>query len=80
MTLDWDDVDGATCYQVGLYSQSNLLPLPSADMPGVTVQINGSSARLSGLPAEWSHYWLRVRASNGYGASGWSDWLALENS
>ncbi len=80
VTLDWEDVDGATGYQVGLYSQPNLLPLPSADMPGVTVRMNGSSARLTGLPAEWSHYWLRVRASNDYGASGWSDWLALENS
>ncbi len=80
VTLDWEDVDGATGYQVGLWSQPNLVPLPSADMPGVTVQMNGSGARLSGLPAEWSHYWLKVRASNGGGASGWSDWLALENS
>ena len=80
MTLDWEDVDGATGYQVGLWSQPNLVPLPSADMPGVTVQMNGSSARLTGLPAEWSHYWLKVRAINDSGASGWSDWLALENS
>ena len=79
VTLDWEDVDGATGYQVGLWSQPNLLPLPSADMPGVTVRMNGSSARLTGLPAEWSHYWLKVRAINDYGASGWSDWLALEN-
>ena len=79
VTLDWEDVDGATGYQVGLWSQPNLLPLPSDDMPGVTVRMNGSSARLSGLPAEWSHYWLRVRASNDGGTSGWSDWLTLEN-
>ena len=80
VTLDWEDVDGATGYQVGLWSQPNLVPLPSADMPGVTVQINGSSARLTGLPAEWSHYWLKIRASNDGGTSGWSDWLTLENS
>ena len=80
VTLDWEDVDGATGYQVGLWSQPNLVPLLSDDMPGVTVRMNGSSARLSGLPAEWSHYWLRVRASNDGGTSGWSDWLALENS
>ena len=79
VTLDWEDVDGATGYQVGLWWQPNLVPLPSADMPGVTVRMNGSSARLSGLPAEWSHYWLRVRASNDGGTSGWSDWLTLEN-
>ena len=80
VTLGWEDVDGATGYQVGLWSQPNLVPLPSDDMPGVAVQMDGSSARLTGLPAEWSHYWLKVRASNGGGASGWSDWLALENS
>ena len=80
VTLDWEDVDGATGYQVGLWSQPNLVPLPSADMPGVTVQMNGSSARLTGLPAEWSHYWLKIRASNDGGTSGWSDWLTLENS
>ena len=79
VTLDWEDVDGATGYQVGLWSQPNLVPLPSDDMPGVTVQMNGSSARLSGLPAEWSHYWLKIRASNDGGTSGWSDWLTLEN-
>ncbi len=79
VTLDWEDVDGATGYQVGLYSQSNLLLLPSADLPGVTVQISGSSATLTGLPAGWSHYWLKVRAINDYGTSGWSDWLTLAN-
>ena len=79
VTLDWDDVDGATGYQVGLWSQPNLVLVPSDAMPGVTVQMNGSSATLTGLPAEWSHYWLRVRASNDGGASGWSDWLTLEN-
>ena len=79
VTLDWEDVDGATGYQVGLWSQPNLVPLPSDDMPGVTVQMNGSSARLTGLPAEWSHYWLKIRASNDGGTSGWSDWLTLEN-
>ena len=79
VTLYWEDVDGATGYQVGLWSQPNLVPLPSDDMPGVTVQMNGSSARLTGLPAEWSHYWLKIRASNDGGTSGWSDWLTLEN-
>ncbi len=79
VTLDWEDVDRATGYQVGLWSQPNLVPLPSEDMPGVTVQMNGSSAALNGLPAEWSHYWLKIRASNDGGTSGWSDWLTLEN-
>ncbi len=79
VTLDWEGVDGATGYQVGLWSQPNLVPLPSSDMPGVTVRMNGSSAALTGLPAEWSHYWLRIRADNDGGTSGWSDWLTLEN-
>lgn len=52
MTLDWDGVATATGYQVGLWSHPNLVPLPSADMPGVKVQMNGSSATLTGLPTE----------------------------
>ncbi len=79
VTLDWDDVATATGYQVGLWSDPDLVPLPSDDMPAVKVQMNGSSATLSGLPTEWSHYWLKIRAINDGGASGWSDWLTLEN-
>ena len=79
VTLDWDDVDRATGYQVGLWSHPNLVPLPSDDMPAVKVQMNGSSATLTGLPSGWSHYWFTIRAGNEGGTSGWSSWFALEN-
>ena len=77
--LDWNDVALATGYQVALWEHPDLVPLPSEDHPEVQVVYSGSSAAVTGLPTEWSHYWFKVRASNSAGSSDWSGWSSTAN-
>ena len=79
VNLDWEDVAYATGYQVALWKDPNQVPLPSQDMPNVEVEMEGSSATVTGLPTRWSHYWFQVRASNSAGTSDWSGWFSIAN-
>jgi hypothetical protein len=63
LTLDWNDVTGATSYEVQL-DDSSTISSPFVANPTVTA----SQATLTGLPAR--QLWWRVRASNASGVFG----------
>ena len=71
VALDWDDVAGATEYQVQLWTPKEQLVLPNGD---IGIVFDGSSATVSGLPdyASWS---FKVSASGDWSPG----WLTLEN-
>ena len=71
VALDWDDVAGATEYQVQLWTPTEQLVLPNGD---IGIVFDGSSATVSGLPdyASWS---FKVSASGDWSPG----WLTLEN-
>ena len=72
VALDWDDVAGATGYQVQFWTLREQLVLPNDD---IGIVFNSSSATVSGLPdeASWS---FKVSADGGEWSPGW---LTLEN-
>ena len=72
VALDWDDVAGATEYQVQFWTLREQLVLPDGD---IGIVFDGSSATVSGLPdeASWS---FKVSADGGEWSPGW---LTLEN-
>ncbi len=69
--LDWDDVDDATGYEA-MFRSADGWVLLSEDGPvgAVVTSLDGSSARVAGLPVGASEYWFAVRARNVRGVSG----------
>ncbi len=76
--LDWDDVDDATGYEA-MFRSADGWVLLSEDGPvgAVVTSLDGSSARVAGLPVGASEYWFAVRARNVRGVSGWSDSIGV---
>ena len=73
MTLDWNDVEGATYYQMGFWDSNDWAELPTDD---VEIVLDGSGATITNLPDRGAYY-LVVRAGNAAGLSDWSDYLIL---
>ena len=70
---NWNDVEGATYYQVGSWLNGKWEELPTKE---VGIVIDGSGAEVSNLP-NGSYLYFSVRAGNGAGVSDWSDLLGL---
>ena len=75
VTLDWNDVKGATYYQVRFYDDADWVELPTDEM---SLVLDGSGATASNLP-DYGFYYFAVRAGNAAGVSEWSDFLTLPN-
>ena len=75
--LDWNDVAGATYYQVRFYEnpKADWVELPTGE---IGIVIDGSAATVSSLP-NYGFYYFSVRAGNAAGLSDWSDFLQLAN-
>ena len=73
--LDWNDVEGATSYQVRFWRPSEWVAMPTAE---IGIVFDGSSATVSNLP-NYGFYYFAVRPANRAGESEWSDWLQLAN-
>ena len=73
--LDWNDVEGATYYQVRFYGNEGWVELPTDD---IGLVLDGSGATASNLP-DYGFYYFAVRAGNAAGVSEWSDFLTLPN-
>ena len=73
--LDWNDVEGATYYQVRFYGNEGWVELPTDD---ISLVLDGSGATASNLPV-YGFYYFAVRAGNAAGVSEWSDFLTLPN-
>ena len=73
--LDWNDVEGATYYQVRFYDNEDWVELPTDE---IEIVIDGSRATVSNLPV-YGFYYFAVRAGNAAGVSEWSDFLTLPN-
>ena len=73
--LDWNDVEGATYYQVRFYDNADWIELPTDE---ISLVLDGSEAAASNLP-DYGFYYLAVRAGNAAGVSEWSDFLTLPN-
>ncbi len=73
MTLDWQDVEGATSYEVQYHHPdgNRWVTLPHGD---ITVTFNGSSAVLENLH-DGLLWFVRVRSVNAAGESAWSEIL-----
>ncbi len=70
-SLDWNDVETAARYEVGLWWSNSWTTLPNTSA-NIGVSISGSQATVTGLPTRWTVYYFRVRAINGVGTSDWS--------
>ena len=75
--LDWNDVEGATYYQVRFFDDDDAdwVELPTDE---IGLVLDGSSATASNLP-DYGTYYFSVRAGNGAGLSDWSEYLTLPN-
>ena len=73
--LDWNDVEGATYYQVRFYGNEGWVELPTDD---IGLVLDGSGATASNLP-DYGFYYFAVRAGNAAGVSEWSDFLTMPN-
>ena len=73
--LDWNDVEGATYYQVRFYDNADWIELPTDE---ISLVLDGSGATASNLP-DYGFYYFAVRAGNAAGVSEWSDFLTLPN-
>ena len=75
--LDWNDVDGATYYQVRFFDDDDAdwVELPTDE---IGLVLDGSSATVSNLP-DYGTYYFSVRAGNAAGLSDWSEYLTLPN-
>ncbi len=76
-SLDWNDVETAAGYEVGLWWNGEWTTLPN-DGAGLGVSISGSVATVTALPTHWTVYYFRVRAVNEAGTSDWSPMSKLE--
>ena len=68
VALNWNDVEGATYYQVRSWLNGKWEELPTKE---VGIVIDGSGAEVSNLP-NGSYLYFSVRAGNGAGVSDWS--------
>ena len=75
--LDWNDVEGATYYQVRFFDDDDAdwVKLPTDE---IGLVLDGSGATVSNLP-DYGTYYFSVRAGNGAGLSEWSEYLTLPN-
>ena len=71
--LNWNNVIGATSYQLRTFYNGRITLLP---VDAIIVQFFGSSAQISRLP-DYSNYFLAVRAVNSRGTSDWTRWLPI---
>ena len=79
VSLDWDDVDDATGYELMARSADEWVLLGGDDSEGELVAVfEGSSARVGGLPVDADGYWFAVRARGTAGVSRWSSSLVVE--
>ena len=76
-SLEWNDVETATGYDVGLWWNGEWTTLPN-DGAGLGVSISGPGATVTGLPTHWTVYYFRVRAVNEAGTSDWSPMSKIE--
>ena len=76
MKLDWNDVEGATYYQVSLWDANDWVDLPAVDFE---IVLDGSSATITNLPPDMGGYYLVVRAGNAAGLSDRSEHLFVAN-
>ena len=78
VSLDWGDVESASGYELMLRRADGWVLL-SEDGPsgGVFAALEGSSARVAGLPADGVEWWFAVRARNAFGVSEWSPAAAV---
>ena len=74
--LDWKDVQGAETYEAQYWDNTDASNNFWADPP--SVEYDGSSAVLSGLPNQHVFY-FQVRARNSVGPSEWSDNILVKN-
>ena len=78
ISLDWNDVAGATGYEVvqwdGHVSPPRWRTLPFNSYRNYTIQFSGSSAVVSGL-ADGTSYAHAVRAKNGNSYSNWTSYI-----
>ena len=74
--LDWNDVQGAETYEAQYWDNTDASNNPWADPP--SVEYDGSSAVLSGLPNQ-NVFYFQVRARNSAGTSEWSDYILVRN-
>ena len=74
--LDWKDVQGAETYEAQYWDNTDTSNNFWADPP--SVEYDGSSAVLSGLPNQHVFY-FQVRARNPVGPSEWSDYIRVTN-
>lgn len=78
VSLEWDDVSGATGYEVMWRSDNGWDLLSEHELVGgVAVELDGSSALVGGLPWHLGEYWFAVRARDVRGASEWSASFAV---
>ena len=70
-SLNWNDVEKATSYQVGLWWNNSWTKLPNTSV-NTGLSISGSHATVTGLPTTAKVYRFRVRALNSVGTSDWS--------
>ena len=75
--LDWNDVEGATYYQVRFFDDDDAdwVELPTDE---IGLVLGGSGATVSNLP-DYGTYYFSVRAGNAAGLSEWSEYLTLPN-
>ena len=74
--LDWNDVEGAETYEAQYWDNTDGSNNFWADPP--SVEYDGSSAVLSGLPNQQVFY-FQVRARDPVGPSEWSDYIRVTN-
>ena len=74
VSLEWDDVTGATGYEVMWRSETGWALLSEHDPAGgvVAAELDGPSALVGSLPQHLGEYWFAVRAQNAWGMSQWS--------
>ena len=80
VSLGWDDVEAASGYEL-MFRGPDGWVLLSAREPsgGVSVEFEGSSAVVGGLPEDVSQWWFAVRARDVHGLSGWSPSAAVRS-
>ena len=71
--VDWNDVSGASRYEVQFYMSSGWTDVPNAGL-GIEIFFYGSRAVATGLPEDMSYDAFHVRAGNSVGWSEWSEY------
>ena len=81
VSVSWEPVADAAQYRLRLWTVDQWTELDGEDDGGVSVTMSGTTAIVSGLPAD--HYWhifeVRALGPNGVQQSGWSHNVAVFN-